>query len=33
MKAKNVLDRNLQGDTVESTVDCVSRDEVVQALN
>ena len=26
-------DRNVEGDAVESPVDCVSRDELVQAVN
>ena len=30
---ENNLDRNVGGDAVESTVVCLSREEVLQALN
>ena len=33
MNEENDLDRNVEGDVVEGPVVCVSREEVLQALN
>ena len=33
MNDENDLDHNVEGDTVEGQVDCVYREEVVQALD
>ena len=33
MNEENDLDRNVEGDAVEGPIACVSREEVLQALN